>query len=69
MKVPALSGDLVAFLRAGRRLEYNPAKCEARHSPAGGALKVELFPMDYQSTPVEEADSHYHEMAAIWCRR
>ncbi len=34
----------------------------ARHSPAGGALKVELFPMDCQSTPVEEDDPHYREM-------
>lgn len=28
MKVPVLPDDLVAFLCAGRRLEYNPAKCE-----------------------------------------
>lgn len=29
MKVPAVPEDLVAFLRVGRRLEYDPAKCEA----------------------------------------
>jgi hypothetical protein len=29
MKVLALLEDLVAFLRAGRRLEYNPAKRKA----------------------------------------
>ncbi len=48
MKVPALPEDLVAFLRSGRRLEYDPTKCEAgvvTLLPAG-VLKVELFPID-----------------------
>lgn len=64
MKVPALPKDLLAFLRAGRRLEYDPAKCEASlvTLPPAGTLKVESFPMDCQSTPVEEEDPHYREM-------
>jgi hypothetical protein len=64
MKVPALPEDLVAFPRPGRRLEYDPAKCEAGLVAllSAGALKVELFPMDFQSTPVEEDDPHYREM-------
>ncbi len=62
--MPALPEDLVAFLRAERRLEYALAKCEARLVtllPAG-ALKVESFPMDCQITPIEEDDRHYREM-------
>ncbi len=60
MKVPALPEDLVTFVRVGRRLEYDPAKCEARLVALllAEALKVELLAMDYQSTPVEEDDSH-----------
>lgn len=61
---------MVAFLRAGRRLEYDPARCEARLVtllPAG-APKVELFPMDCQSTPVEEDDPHYREMGCYLVR-
>jgi hypothetical protein len=60
MKVSSLPEDLVAFIRAGR-LEYEPAKCEVglvTLLPAG-ALKVELFPTDCLSTPVEEDDPHY----------
>jgi hypothetical protein len=55
LKLPA---DLVAFLKSGKQLEYDPATCEA------GAvtllplerLKVELFPTDSQSTAIEQAD-------------
>jgi hypothetical protein len=61
LKLPA---DLVAFLQAGRQLEYDPDTCEA------GAvvllpleqLKVELFPMDCQSTEVEGQDPHEGEL-------
>ena len=52
MKTLALPEDLAAFLRAGRRLEYDPAKCEAglvTLLPAG-TLKVEVLPTDCQST-------------------
>ncbi len=64
MKVPALPEDLVAFLRAGRRLEYDPAKCETGPVTLllAGALKVVLFPMDCQSISAEEDDPHYREM-------
>ncbi len=61
--MPALPEDLVAFLRTGR-LEYDPARCEeglVTLLPAG-VLKVEAFPMNCQSTPVEEAAPHYREM-------
>jgi hypothetical protein len=58
-----LPEDLVAFLRAGRQLDYDPADCEA------GAvtllpldqLQVELFPVDCQSTPIAEDDPHSAE--------
>ncbi len=53
-----LPEDLVTFLREGRQLEYDPATCEA-----GGVtlrsletLKIQLFPMDTQSTEVAEKD-------------
>ena len=61
--MPTLPEDLVAFLRTGR-LEYDPARCEeglVTLLPAG-VLKVESFPMDCQSTPVEEDASHYREI-------
>ncbi len=65
MKVPALPEDLVAFLRTGR-LEYDPARCEeglVTLLPAG-ALKVDVFPTDCQSPPIEEDDPHYREMGS-----
>lgn len=48
MQVPGLPEDLVTFLRAGRRLEYDPALRLARLVTLLPArpLKVELFPMD-----------------------
>ncbi len=65
MKVSGLPEDLVAFIRAGR-LEYDPARCEAglvTLLPAG-ALKVDVFPTDCQSPPIEEDDPHYREMGS-----
>ncbi len=66
MKVSALPEDLVVFLRAGRRLENDPNSCEAglvTLLPAG-ALKVDVFPTDCQSPPIEEDDPHYREMGS-----
>lgn len=59
-----LPDDLVAFLGAGRRLEYDPATCEA------GAvalvpladLKLERFPVETGSLEVYEQDPHYPEL-------
>jgi hypothetical protein len=58
-----LPADLVAFLTAGKQLEYDPASCEA------GAvtllplseLKPERFPVETGSLPVFEHDPHYPE--------
>jgi hypothetical protein len=59
-----LPADLVAFLEAGRQLEYDPTTCEAGSLTLLplDKLKVELFPMDCQSTPIEEEDPHYREL-------
>lgn len=59
-----LPDDLVRFLKAGKQLEYDPQSCEA------GAvtlvpfdqLKIELFPMDCQSTEVANKDPHKGEL-------
>jgi hypothetical protein len=55
-----LPADLIAFLRAGRQLQYDPATCEAgvvTLLPVED-LKVELFPMECQSTDVADEDPH-----------
>ena len=59
-----LPADLVEFLRAGKQLEYDPATCEAGAVTLlpPDRLKVELFPMDCQSTEVEEQDPHNGEL-------
>lgn len=63
VKVPALPEDLVAFLHAGRRLEYDLAKRGGdHHSPADGTLELELLPMACWSAAVKDEDLHYREM-------
>jgi hypothetical protein len=60
----ALPGDLVAFLKAGKQLEYDPADCEA------GAvtllplakLKAQRFPVETSSLPNFEKDPHFPEV-------
>lgn len=44
MKVSTLIEDLIAFLRVGRCLEYNPGKCEVELVTllSAGALKRDL---------------------------
>jgi hypothetical protein len=58
-----LPADLLAFLQAGRRLEYDPAACWAGRVALTPLHRLEarLFPMDCQSTPVEERDPHFRE--------
>jgi hypothetical protein len=59
-----LPEDLVAFLAAGKRLEYDPKRCEA------GAvtllpladLKLQRFPVETSSLPVFEQDPHYPDV-------
>ena len=59
-----LPTDLVAFLAAGKQLEYDPAACEA------GAvtlllppkLKLERFPVEMSGSPFFEQDPHYPEV-------
>lgn len=59
-----LPADLVAFLAAGKQLEYDPAPCEA------GALslvpladlKLERFPVETGSLDVYEQDPHYPDV-------
>lgn len=59
-----LPEDLVAFLRAGKQLEYDPTTCEAGAITllALDSLRVEIFPMDCQSTDVAENDPHRGEL-------
>ena len=53
-----LPQDLANFLQAGRSLDYNAAECEAGLVTLveWASLKLERFPVDTQSTPLEEAD-------------
>jgi hypothetical protein len=64
-----LPADLVAFLAAGRQLDYDPEECEAgaiRLLPVD-RLKLELFPMYidpdmeelYESDPHKEENGYY----------
>jgi len=56
-----LPADLVDFLRAGNRLEYDPTACEAGTITLLplDELKVELFPMETGGLPVFEQDPNY----------
>src|SRR5215204_2952981 len=53
-----LPRDLAAFLRAGRTLDYDASDCETGTVTLLplDALRLHLFPMDCQSTPVERRD-------------
>jgi len=56
-----LPADLVAFLATGRRLEYDPATCEAGQVTLVSLadLKLERFPMETGRLSVFEQDPHY----------
>lgn len=58
-----LPADLQEFLTSGRQLSYEPETCEAGSVTLARPeqLKIELFPMDCQSTEVEEEDPHCGE--------
>jgi len=53
-----LTSDLVSFLKERRRLDYAASACEAGLVilVEWASLKLEAFPVDTQSTPLEEAD-------------
>jgi hypothetical protein len=56
-----LPADLVAFLAAGRQLEYDADTCEAgavRLLPLA-KLRLERFPVETSGLPVFEQDPHY----------
>jgi hypothetical protein len=61
-----LPSDLIAFLSAGRQLQYDPANCEA------GAvtlvplteLKLERFPMETGSLEVFEQDPYFPQQGS-----
>jgi predicted RNase H-like HicB family nuclease len=70
MGPPKLPADLTAFLREGRQLDYNPSLCEAGRIeliPAR-SVRLHLFPMDCQSTPVEADDPHRRELGCYLVR-
>jgi hypothetical protein len=56
-----LPADLVAFLAAGRQLEYDPTTCEAGAVTLVplAELKLERFPMETGGLAVFEQDPHY----------
>ena len=56
-----LPADLVAFLTAGRQLEYDPAPCEAGAVTLLplSSLKLERFPVETGGSTVFEQDPHY----------
>jgi hypothetical protein len=56
----SLPADLVAYLRDGRELEYDPATCEAGKVSLRPlvSLVVELFPTDPQSRAISAEDPH-----------
>src|SRR5262245_55446411 len=61
MSALKLPRDLAAFLRQGRQFDYDPARCEAglvTLLPLD-VLRLHLFPMDCQSTPVAKADPNH----------
>ncbi len=53
-----LPDDLVAFLKEGRQLEYNPTRCEIGRATLLplAQLKLELFGVSTQSSVVEKED-------------
>jgi hypothetical protein len=59
-----LAADLVAFLAAGRQLEYDPATCEAGRVTLLplSALKLERFPVETSGSPFFEQDPHFPEV-------
>jgi hypothetical protein len=59
-----LPADLVAFLAAGRRLEYDPDPCEAGAVSLRplAQLKLERFPVETSGAPFFEQDPHYPEV-------
>lgn len=65
MKKPSpklrLPADLVAFLAAGKQLEYDPESCEAGTVELVplDELKLERFPVETGSLDVREQDPHY----------
>lgn len=56
-----LPADLVEFLSHGKRLEYDPAACEAGDITLVllGELKLERFPVETGRLPVYTQDPHY----------
>lgn len=58
-----LPADLVAFLKAGKQLEYDPATCEAGKVEllALDQLKVQLFPMFIDDEELFALDPHHGE--------
>jgi hypothetical protein len=59
-----LPADLVAFLAAGRQLEYDPAPCEAGAVTLVplSALKLQRFPVETGRLDVFEQDPHYPDV-------
>lgn len=59
-----LPSDLVAFLAAGRQLEYNAEACEAGFVSLLplAELKLERFPVETSGSPFFEQDPHYPEV-------
>jgi hypothetical protein len=59
-----LPADLRAFLGSGRQLTYDPAGCEAGRVTlrALHELRLERFPVDLQSSELEEQDPHRGEL-------
>lgn len=58
-----LPADLIGFLNAGKRLEYDSASCEAGAITLVplSELKLERFPVETGSLDVFEQDPHYPE--------
>ena len=59
-----LPADLVAFLTAGKQLEYDPAFCEAGAVTLLplSALKLQRFPVETSRLEVFEQDPHYPDV-------
>jgi hypothetical protein len=58
---PELPADLVAFLAAGKRLEYDPSSCEAGAVTLLplGTVKLERFPVETSGSKLFEQDPHF----------
>jgi hypothetical protein len=62
MEIPP---DLLAFLMAGRQLQYEAADCEAGRVVllSQDQLKVRLYPTDVDNGPIKNSsDPHYREL-------